>query len=120
MRVAETTGEFNDATARKIYRNDSISIPGKNFDQGAADPTRGARNDDDASCLHDEDFSRAPFSDFSPSILSGKMMRRGEAARPGDGQLQIRKDDAAIQQRSNCRFGSRDCWEPAKGRSLPR
>ncbi|CDX43512.1 hypothetical protein MPLA_670096 [Mesorhizobium sp. ORS 3359] len=72
MRVAETEGQFNDTAARKVYRNDSVSIPGKNFDQGTPDPTRGARNDDNTSCLHVEDFSRAPLSDFSQSILSGK------------------------------------------------
>ncbi|CDX57495.1 hypothetical protein MPL1032_220026 [Mesorhizobium plurifarium] len=62
MRVAEAPGQFNNAAARKVYRNDGVSIPGKNFDQGSADPTHGARNDDDASCLHHKNFSRAPFS----------------------------------------------------------
>ncbi|CDX53104.1 hypothetical protein MPL3365_170258 [Mesorhizobium plurifarium] len=97
MRVAETEGQFNDATARKVYRNDSVSILGKNFDQGTADSTCCARNDDNASCLHVEDFSRAPLSDFSQSILSGKDARSASWRWPVADPERRRSDAAAVQ-----------------------
>ncbi|GLR46000.1 hypothetical protein GCM10007880_65180 [Mesorhizobium amorphae] len=76
MPMADTTGQFNDAAARKIHCNNSVSMPGMNIDEGTADPARRARNDDDASRLLHQNFSAMNLFDLSPSMWGGKVMRR--------------------------------------------
>ncbi|CCV13756.1 hypothetical protein [Mesorhizobium sp. L-2-11] len=67
MRMAETAGQFKNAAARKVHRNDDVSIGGNDLDQRTADSACRSRYDDDPSCLLHMNLSAASVRDIDAS-----------------------------------------------------